>query len=115
MKKLNRLCVAVDQGEVVLFSAIEDDGEMWTGTGPREVTKLIPFSEPFAAAPTVHVSPAMWDIEHRTNSRFDLTSEEVTAEGFTVRFRTWGDTRVGRIRVAWLAIGQVADDEAWDV
>lgn len=115
MKKVQRLSVGIDQGEVTLFSEIENGGEMWTGDGPREIRAEIAFTEAFAEAPKVHVSPAMWDIDHASNSRFDLGTVDTTTDGFVVRFRTWGDTRVGRVRVSWLAIGPVADDDVWDV
>ena len=34
---------------------------------------------------------------------------------FDIVFRTWGDTRVARVRVAWIALGAVANDDGWDV
>jgi hypothetical protein len=30
-------------------------------------------------------------------------------------FRTWGDTRVARVRADWMAIGEQRSDEDWDV
>jgi len=30
-------------------------------------------------------------------------------------FRTWGDSKVARIRADWMAVGEVADDDAWDL
>ena len=30
-------------------------------------------------------------------------------------FRTWGDTRVARMRIAWIAIGALSDEDDWDV
>ena len=47
--------------------------------------------------------------------RADISAEAVTKEGFDMVFRTWGDTRVARMRIAWMAIGQMADDDDWDV
>ena len=46
----------------------------------------------------------------------DIVAEDVTAIGFTLVFRTWGDTRVARVRADWLAIGPAdhVDDFAVD-
>jgi hypothetical protein len=30
-------------------------------------------------------------------------------------FRTWGDTRVARVRADWLAIGEVRGEDDWQV
>jgi hypothetical protein len=61
------------------------------------------------------VSMSMWDIDNKTNSRADLVAENITAKGFDLVFRTWGDTRVARIRADWMAIGPVADEDDWKV
>ena len=47
--------------------------------------------------------------------RADLTVEHVTVSGFDLVFRTWGDTRIARLRVDWMAIGAMRDDDDWDV
>ena len=39
----------------------------------------------------------------------------MTPDGFALVFRTWGDTRVARVRATWMAIGPVRDDDTWDV
>lgn len=88
---------------------------MWTGDGPRKETRKISFSESFLTPPLVHVSISMWDIESRANQRADITSENVTREGFDLVFRTWGDTRVARIRADWMAIGSVRHEDDFDL
>ena len=115
MKRIRPQMLGVDQGSKVLFSDFEDDGEMWTGSGPRKTRIAIRFSEPFLTPPTVTVSMSMWDIAGESNQRADIMAENVTTEGFDTLFRTWGDTRVARVRTDWLAIGEVVDDEMWDV
>jgi hypothetical protein len=30
-------------------------------------------------------------------------------------FRTWGDTRIARVRIAWMAIGELSEGDDWDV
>jgi H-type lectin domain len=107
--------VSVEQGSRVLFSDFAHDGAMWTGSGPREVRHQQAFKDAFLAPPAVTVGISMWDIDHKTNSRVDISAENVTAGGFEIVFRTWGDTRVARIRADWMAIGQMRDEDVWDV
>ena len=40
---------------------------------------------------------------------FDLCENE----GFDIVFRTWNDTQVARIRVAWTAIGELPNEDDW--
>ena len=115
MKRVKAHLVGIDQGSEVLFSDFENDGDMWTGSGPRKFRCPIRFSDSFLSPPTVTISMSMWDIAGESNQRADVAAENVTTEGFDILFRTWGDTRVARVRTDWLAIGEVPDDEMWDV
>ncbi|SIS87352.1 H-type lectin domain-containing protein [Paracoccus saliphilus] len=115
MQKFGHTAVGVTRGSVQLFSAFEDNGIMWSGHGPRRETRNVKFSEPFLAPPLVHVSISMWDIESRANQRADITAENITPEGFEILFRTWGDTRVARIRADWMAIGSVRHEDDFDL
>ncbi|MFT6452559.1 MAG: hypothetical protein ACJA06_002061 [Halocynthiibacter sp.] len=115
MKKLRSQLIGVDQGSIQLFSDFQDGGAMWTGTGPRELRQIVEFSEPFATPPSVQVSMSMWDMDQKTNQRADLTAEMINEEGFLIVFRTWGDTRVARVRTDWIAFGELKDEEQWDL
>ncbi len=107
--------VGVAQGEVMVFSDVEAGGPMWEGEGRRERRARVAFAQAFDAAPSVQVALTMWDVSNAANARADVRAEEVSATGFDVAFRTWGDTRVARVRVGWLAIGPVRDEDDWDV
>lgn len=115
MKRLRNHLLGIDQGDTVLFSDFEDGGEMWTGRGQRERRRRIAFSEPFRTEPSVHVSISMWDIDNATALRADVTAETVTQGGFDLVFRTWGDTRVARVRLAWIAMGELRQADEWDL
>jgi hypothetical protein len=115
LKRIRTGKVGIDQGSRVLFSDFADGGAMWTGSGPRESRHAVRFRERFREAPSVMVSISMWDTDQKTNARADIAAESVTAAGFQLVFRTWGDTRVARIRADWMAIGALPDDEDWDV
>jgi len=115
MKKLRSSIIGVDSGDEVLFQDFEDGGEMWTGRGQRERRRRIKFSEKYLFVPTVQLSMSMWDMDAGSVLRCDVSAEDVTEDGFDMVFRTWGDTKVARVRIAWTSIGELADDDAWDV
>ncbi|MFV2038234.1 MAG: H-type lectin domain-containing protein, partial [Paracoccaceae bacterium] len=99
----------------VLFSDFENDGVMWAGDGARKNRTKVKFGEAFRAPPSVQVSLSMWDLDQKTNPRADISATDVSATGFTLLFQTWGDTRIARVRADWLAIGEMADGDEWDV
>lgn len=115
MKRIVNNPVGILQGSRVLFSDFADDGPMWTGSGARESRHPIRFSQSFAQVPAVMVSISMWDLDRETNIRADISAEKITEKGFEVVFRTWGDTRVARIRADWTAIGALPDEDVWDL
>jgi hypothetical protein len=115
MKRLSANTIGIQQGTRALFSDFADGGVMWTGSGPREIRKFVKFSEVFSDVPAVTVSISMWDMDQKTNLRADISTDRVTAEGFYLVFRTWGDTRVARIRADWTAIGSVKDEDVWEL
>lgn len=107
--------IGVDKGSIVLFSDYEDGGAMWTGHGPREMRRTVQFAEPFAAAPIVQVGLSMWDMDQKSNQRADVSADKIGPAGFEIVFKTWGDTRVARVRADWMAIGDAPDEDDWDV
>ncbi|MEQ9258382.1 MAG: H-type lectin domain-containing protein [Roseovarius sp.] len=115
MKTITGRTIGIDQGDELLFSDFEENGEMWTGEGPRERRLAIAFSRPFREVPAVHVSLSMWDMDSGGNARADLSADGITQKGFEVVFRTWGDTRVARARVRWIAFGALPDEDDWQL
>lgn len=111
MKKLRSHLLGIETGTSMLFSDYQHDGVMWTGSGPREIRKSVEFEEPFAEIPAVSIGMSMWDFDKGTNQRADISAELITCEGFSIVFRTWGDTRVARIRAEWTAMGEVVDEQ----
>ncbi len=104
----------VEQGDVVLFSDFENDGEMWTGEGTRVRKKVQNFTQRFKSPPMVHCSLSMWDVDTSRNSRIDVEADNVTEDSFEIVFTTWGDTHIARVRVAWMAVGEV-DLDGWEL
>ena len=115
MKRLRGATVGVDQGNVELFSEFASGGDMWVGSGSRERRKWIEFSAAYRDIPSVHLSLSLWDMDSNANVRADLTAENIGLKGFDMVFRTWGDTRVARIRADWLAIGPLRHVDDFDL
>ena len=115
MKKYVGSAIGVDQGNDEVFSDFASGGDMWTGQGSRERRKWIKFSEPFRSVPSVQVSLSLWDMDQGANVRADISADQISEEGFDLVFRTWADTRVARVRMSWMAIGEVASDDDWEL
>lgn len=115
MRKFDNGTIGIDHGDVVLFSDFEDDGQMWRGEGPRQSRAEVVFSQPYTKPPHVQVSISMWDISNNTNIRADVQAEDITEAGFSIVFRTWSDTQVARVRVAWTSFGEVGYDDGWEL
>lgn len=115
MQRLTNNNIGLSQGSRVLFSDYVDDGAMWIGTGPRESRFEVMFEERFATVPNVHVALSMWDVGADYNQRMDIVAENIHEEGFDLVFRTWGDSRVARVRANWMVIGPLPNDDDWQL
>jgi hypothetical protein len=115
MRRFSAGMVGVDRGSLILFSDFQDGGAMWTGHGPRELRRVVNFKESFLSDPIVQVTLSMWDMDQKTNQRADISADMVNPEGFVIVFRTWGDTRVARVRADWLAIGEMRAEDDWEI
>ena len=105
----------VAQGDVEVFSEFDSGGSMWTGTGARERRLSVRFNHPFRAMPAVQVTASLMDMHQDTAHRSELVAENISETGFDVVFRTWSDSRVARVRAAWMAIGDLPFEDDWDV
>jgi len=63
----------------------------------------------------VQVNLSMFDMSNSANMRADVQAEDITEDGFAIVFRTWGDSKIARVRVAWQAIGELRQADDWDV
>lgn len=115
MKQLRSHLIGIDQGDLVLFADFEDGGAMWTGSGPRERRKAVWFAQKFRAPPSVQVAVSLWDVDTSSAMRAEIIARSITDARFEIVFRTWLDTRIARLRVAWTAIGELADESDWEI
>lgn len=105
----------IQHGSVVLFSDYEHGGKMWSGSGPRTLREIVKFEQKFIRDPVVQVTISMWDFDHGSNQRADITAQQINEQGFDMVFKTWGDTRVARIRADWTAFGEVKGEDDWEL
>jgi H-type lectin domain len=113
MQRLRNPRIGIDQGDLVLFSEFDSGGSMWTGEGSRERRKQVSFREVYRQPPAVQVSISLWDMDTNAAIRAELVAENVSLTGFEMVFRTWGDSRVARLRAAWTAIGELPFEDDW--
>ncbi|MCH2094808.1 MAG: H-type lectin domain-containing protein [Rhodobacteraceae bacterium] len=115
MKELNARQIGIAQGNEDVFSEFETGGDMWTGSGDRERRKTVMFERAYRRPPNVQVTLSLWDMDTTAFVRADLRAEKITCDGFDLVFRTWADTRIARVRMAWMAIGELPSDDDWQV
>lgn len=115
MRRIRTHRLGVAEGSLVLFSDFQHNGDMWSGSGEREVRERVEFVEPFTSRPVVHIGASMWDADHTTNMRMDISAANISRKAFEIVFRTWGDSRIARVRADWIALGEISDDDDWDV
>lgn len=114
MKRIYSSVFGIDQGEIVLVNDFETEGPMWSGEGPRLREKRVKFTELFRDPPSVLAHVVMWDTDANHNQRGDILTRDITEEGFSLVFRTWGDSRVARLRIGWIALGEIGGEDDWD-
>lgn len=115
MRRISTTVIGIAQGDQEVFSEFFDGGAMWTGDGPRDRRQNVRFETPFLQPPVVHVGLSMLDVDSTRNLRTEAAAEHITERGFDLVFRTWGDSRVARIRMNWIAIGALRHADDWDV
>jgi hypothetical protein len=72
--------------------------------GDRSLPVQVVFSETFTAAPRVMISIIKIDVGNNI-IRLLVSTENITKNGFTIRFKTWRDSRLYDTSVSWIAIG----------
>lgn len=102
---IGKMQVLSATGEV--FNHVDSGEPMWAGDGDRAVRLPVGFLTPFASAPMVVIGLSGIDSAQDQNLRFALRPTDVTSEGFTIDFATWGDTHIARASVFWQAVGPV--------
>jgi hypothetical protein len=71
--------------------------------GERTVTVDIEFPKPFDSKPTVVLSVTQIDTDKAFNGRYNVEAISVSRDGFTLKVRTWADSRVYSLSGYWIA------------
>ena len=74
-----------------------------TDVGDRVYTETISLDGPGNKVPAVAVAVRLMDHISSTNLRYEVTAEAITATSCEIRLRTWDNTRLAKVRVAWSA------------
>ncbi|WP_243700280.1 H-type lectin domain-containing protein [Paracoccus versutus] len=89
-----------------LFNHVDAGLPMWSSDGDRMVRLNIAFRVTFADVPLINLGLTGVDSAHDQNLRFWLRAADVTPQGFSIEFSTWGDTHIARAAVSWQAVGE---------
>ncbi|HBE16224.1 MAG TPA: hypothetical protein DEG17_16560 [Cyanobacteria bacterium UBA11149] len=97
----------VQGGEITSTSnsVIPNQWTLLSGTGERKFTTHVDFKEPYKQPPVVVVSISGMDVRTSANNRLVVTSKNVTASGFDVECKTWGDSQIWSVFLNWTAFG----------
>lgn len=74
-----------------------------TNTGERAMTVEVNFTKPFEVKPKVILSVTQLDSDKGFNTRYNVEVLSISRDGFTVKIRTWADTKIFTISGYWLA------------
>ncbi|MDY0081911.1 MAG: H-type lectin domain-containing protein [Ignavibacteriaceae bacterium] len=72
--------------------------------GDRNMTLEIQFDKSFEKAPQILLSVSQLDADKNSNSRYKAEAVSVSKDGFTIKVRTWADSRIFSISGYWLAV-----------
>lgn len=72
----------------------------------RVFERYVRFDQTFSEKPLIQVSLVGFDIDNSRNARLSISAENITADGFSLRIRTWLNTRMWSVEVSWLAMGR---------
>lgn len=74
-----------------------------TNTGERAMTIEVDFTKPFEVKPKVILSVTEIDGDKAFNQRYNVEVLSVSRDGFTIKIRTWADTKIYSMSGYWLA------------
>jgi hypothetical protein len=74
--------------------------------GERTMTIDVDFETPFTEKPQIILSVTQVDSDKESNVRFNVEAISISRDGFTLRVRTWSDSKLFSISGYWLATAQ---------
>ncbi|MCK7528723.1 MAG: H-type lectin domain-containing protein [Ignavibacteriales bacterium] len=74
-----------------------------SNTGERVTTLEVNFPKPYEVKPKVIVSVSQMDSDKGSNTRFNVEVLSISRDGFTIKVKTWADSKLFSIGGYWLA------------
>lgn len=74
-----------------------------TNTGERTMNIEVNFKNPFEVKPTIVLSITQIDADKTANLRYNVEVISVSRDGFTIKIRTWADSKIFSLSGFWLA------------
>lgn len=74
-----------------------------TNQGERAMTVSVKFPTSFENKPKVALSVTQIDADKNANQRYNVEAISVSRDGFTIKIRTWADSKVFSISGYWIA------------
>lgn len=81
------------------YSLDKNDGE-------RTMTIDIDFENSFTEKPQIILSVTQIDSDKETNLRYNVEAISISRDGFTIKVRTWSDSKLFSISGYWLAAAE---------
>ncbi len=72
--------------------------------GERAMTIDVDFETPFTQKPQIILTVTQLDSDKESNVRYNVEAISISREGFTLKVRTWSDSKIFSISGYWLAI-----------
>ena len=77
-----------------------------SNNGERSMTIEIRFKDSFKQKPNVFLSVSQIDADKETNVRYNVEAISVSRDGFTLKIKTWADSKIFSISGTWIAHAQ---------
>ena len=74
--------------------------------GERTMTIEVDFETPFTKKPQIFLSVTQIDSDKEANVRYNVEAVSISRNGFTIKVRTWADSKLFSISGYWLATTQ---------
>lgn len=115
MRKLSGLAVVLSFVAFTAMISAQTQSGQWnsktgdsgynldTNTGDRAMTIEVNFKNPYEVKPKVMISVTQLDADKGFNNRYNVEVLSVSRDGFTIKIRTWADSKVYSISGYWLA------------
>lgn len=74
-----------------------------SNNGERVMNIELRFKDPFKQKPNVFISVSQIDADRETNVRYSVEAISVSRDGFTLKVKTWSDSKLFSLSGYWLA------------